>query len=112
MSSPRSIEAGVPRAWRIAAGVMVAVVFSVLPGPAISSLADPPDELKQAKKELTEVRGRVQERLKKLKILQRRMNRLATQISRTESKLAEAERRIERLKSEMLALELEAAEIK
>jgi murein DD-endopeptidase MepM/ murein hydrolase activator NlpD len=112
MSSPRSIDAGVPRAWRIAAGVMVAVLFSVLPGPAISSLADPPDELKQAKKELTEVRGRVQERLKKLKILQRRMNRLATQISRTESKLAEAERRIERLKSEMLALELRAAEIK
>lgn len=112
MSSPLRIEDRVSRAWRMAAGVMVAVTLSILPGPAISSLADPPDELKQAKKELAEVRGRVQERLKKLKILQRRMNRLATQISRTESKLAQAERRMERLKSEIVSLELRAAEIK
>jgi murein DD-endopeptidase MepM/ murein hydrolase activator NlpD len=112
MSIPRSIEAGVPRAWRIAAGIMIAVAVSVLPGPAISSRAEPPDELKQAKKELTEVRDRVQERLKRLEILQRRMNRLATRISRTENQLVKAERHIERLKSEIVALELQAAEIR
>jgi murein DD-endopeptidase MepM/ murein hydrolase activator NlpD len=112
MSSPPNVEVGVPRARRFAVWVVLAIALSMLPGPAISSLADPPDELKQAKKELAQVRGRVQERLEKLKILQRRMNRLATQISRTESKLAEAERRMERLKSEIVSLELRAAEIK
>jgi len=112
MSSPRSIEIGLPRARRIAAGVMVAVVLSVLPGPAISSLAEVPRELKQAKKELAEVRGRVQERLKRLATLQRHMNRLATRISRTESKLVEAERRSTQLKNKIVALELRAEEIK
>jgi murein DD-endopeptidase MepM/ murein hydrolase activator NlpD len=112
MSRPRSIEAGASRARRIAAGVLAAVVLSMLPGPAISSLADAPDELKEAKKERAEVRGRVQERLKRLKLLQRRTSRIATRISRTENRLVEAERRIARLEIEIEALELRAAEIK
>jgi murein DD-endopeptidase MepM/ murein hydrolase activator NlpD len=112
MSSPRTIEAGASRARRIAAGILAAVVLSVLAGPAISSLANAPDELKEAKKELAETRGRVQERLTRLKILQRRMSRLATRIWRTENRLVEAERRIARLESKIEALELRAAEIK
>lgn len=112
MSSPRSIEIGVPRAWRIATGLMAAVVLSLLPGPAISSLAHAPDELKEVKKDLAEVRGRVQDRLKRLKILQRRVSRLATRISRTENRMVEAERRIARLEGEIEALDLRAAEIK
>lgn len=111
MSSPHGTEVGGQRARRVAAGVMVAVVLAVLLGPAISSLADVPDELKQAKQERAELRDKVQERLKTLATLQRHMNRLATRISRTESKLVQAERHIAQLKSKIVALQLRADQI-
>ncbi|HJS26635.1 MAG TPA: peptidoglycan DD-metalloendopeptidase family protein [Actinomycetota bacterium] len=109
MSSPRSIQVGVPRARTVVAVIAAALLFASLVAAPVRA-ADP-EELKKAKEELHQARDRIRAGHQKLRKLQREMNALATSISRTEHRLNHASERILKLQRETATLELEAARL-
>jgi murein DD-endopeptidase MepM/ murein hydrolase activator NlpD len=109
MSSPRSIEVGVPRLRTLVAVVAAALILaSLVAAPARAAV---PDELKEAKKELRETREKIRAGNRKLRTLQREMNSLATRIARTEHRLIRSRERITKLQRKTARLELEAVRL-
>ena len=108
MSSPRHIEAGAPRARRIAVAFVTAFLLASLSGVAISGLAVADDAVKQTKHELREAKERVRARRGKIRDLQRRMNVLATRISKAEKEIGRTQAHIAELQKKMSALRARA----
>ncbi|HJS27016.1 MAG TPA: peptidoglycan DD-metalloendopeptidase family protein [Actinomycetota bacterium] len=116
MSSPRSIEVGVPRARTVVAVIAAALLLaSLIAGPVRAD--DPeerppvPEELKEAKKELRATKEKIRAGNHRLRTLQEQMNRLATSIARTEHRLIRARERLRELQRETRQLELDAVRI-
>ena len=109
MFSPRITPAGASRARRIVAGSVAAFVLACLPGVALSSLASADDQLKESKQELHATKDKVRGQLQRIKKLQRRMNGLATRISKSRSDIVASEERIDKLEREMLILRVRAS---
>jgi murein DD-endopeptidase MepM/ murein hydrolase activator NlpD len=85
--------------------------------PAGTALADTRDDLHQARLELRRTKSQIRTRTAKLRVLQRRMNRLATRIGRNEDqvnhtllKIHVATKEIERLQLRLAALSERQAE--
>ena len=108
MSSRRHIEAGAPRARRIAVAFVTAFLLASLSGVAISGLAVADDAVKQTKHELREAKERVRARRAKIRDLQRRMNVLATRISKAEKEIGRTQAHIAELQKKMSALRARA----
>ena len=116
MSSPRSIEVGVPRARTLAAVIAAAFLLgSLLAAPVRAAAPEEPtpvpEELRQAKKELRATKEKIRAGNHRLRRLQEQMNRLATSIARTEHRLIRARERLRELQGETRRLELEAVRL-
>jgi murein DD-endopeptidase MepM/ murein hydrolase activator NlpD len=109
MASPRTTRAGVPRAHRIVAGSVAAFVLACLPGVALSSFASTDDQLKESKQELHHTKDKVRVQLRRIRELQRRMNGLATRISKTQSDIVAAEERVDKLERRILIMRVRAS---
>jgi murein DD-endopeptidase MepM/ murein hydrolase activator NlpD len=109
MASPRTTRAGVPRAHRIVAGSVAAFVLACLPGVALSSFASTDDQLKESKQELHHTKDKVRAQLRKIRKQQRRMNGLATRISKTQSDIVAAEERLDKLERRILIMRVRAS---
>ena len=109
MSSPRTSRTGASRARRIVAVSVAALVLACLSGVASSGSASADDQLKQSKQELHATKDKVRAQLRKIRKLQRRMNGLATRISKSQSDIVAAEERIDKLEREMTILRVRAS---
>ena len=109
MSSPRSSRTGASRARRIVAVSVAALVLACLSGIASSGSASADDQLKQSKQELHATKDKVRAQLTKIRKFQRRMNGLATRISKNQSDIVAAEERIDKLEREMTILRVRAS---
>jgi murein DD-endopeptidase MepM/ murein hydrolase activator NlpD len=109
MSSPRHIEAGAPRARRIAVAFVTAFLLACLSGVMVSGLAVADDAVQQTKHELRQAKERVRERRAKVRELQHHLNVLATRISKTEKDIGMTEAHIADLLDKLRALHVRAA---
>jgi murein DD-endopeptidase MepM/ murein hydrolase activator NlpD len=96
---------------RTSAAVLAAALVFVAGVATPAALADAPEELKEAKKELHQTKDRIRAGNVKLRRLQREMNALATSIARTEDRLNHAHERILELQREIRELEVEAEQL-
>jgi murein DD-endopeptidase MepM/ murein hydrolase activator NlpD len=115
MSSPHAFEARTSRVRRIVAGVAAVLVLAsapaVLSGFASADedlLKDSKHELKKSKHELYEAKDRYRAQIRKIRALQKVMNRLATRISRAEGKILQIETRLDKLQKKMMQLQVRA----
>ena len=83
--------------------------MACLSGVAPSGSASADDQLKQSKQELHATKDKVRAQLTKTRKLQRRMNGLATRISKSQSDIVAAEERIDKLEREMTILRVRAS---
>jgi murein DD-endopeptidase MepM/ murein hydrolase activator NlpD len=83
MRAPNARGAGATaRSSRLAAALVVLLMLAY--APAGTALADSSDALHQAKQELRDTKAHIEARMATLRVLQRRMNRLATRIAHNE----------------------------
>ena len=109
MAGPRTTRGAVPRARRIVAGSVAALVLACLPGVALSSSSPIDDQLKESKQELHHTKDKVRTQQSRIRKLQRRMNALATRISKTESDIVAAEQRVDKLERRMVIMQVRAS---
>ncbi len=110
MSSPRSSEGGAPPRARAFAVALAAAFLSasLFVAPQVSA-DDGEEALERAKKELHLTQEQIRAGNLKLRKLQRKMNALATIISRTEDRLNHAHEDMLEFQRQITELELEAA---
>jgi len=91
------------RTFRCALTLLVLLVLGL--APAVTVHATPHDALHRVRNELHETRARIEARRAKLRVLQRRANRLAEQIGRNEDELAHTRFKIEITRRRIVPLE-------
>jgi len=117
MSSPHAIEARASRVRRIVAGFMAELVLASVPAVGLSRFASADEDvfeqtkqdLKHSKHELQKTRDRARAQTRKIRALQRVMNRLATRISRAEQEIQRIEIRLDKLERQITRLQVHAA---
>jgi murein DD-endopeptidase MepM/ murein hydrolase activator NlpD len=110
MSSPQAIEARASRVRQIVAGVAAVLVLASVPAVGLSRVASADeDKLKENKQELHEAKDRYRAQTRKIRVLQKAMNRLATRISQAEQEIVRIETRLDKLERQMMKLQVRAA---
>jgi murein DD-endopeptidase MepM/ murein hydrolase activator NlpD len=117
MSTPHAIEARASRVRRIVAGVAAFLVFASGPAVGLSRFASADEdvlketkqELKQSKHVLHKAKDQYRAQMRKIRALQRVMNRLATRISLAEQEIQRIETRLGKLQRQVMKLQVRAA---
>src|SRR5262245_9831593 len=117
ISSPSTIQARAPHLRRIVAGLAAVLLFAFVPAIGLSTFASADQDgvkenrqdLKQSRHELHKVKDRYRAQIRRIRALQKVMNRLATRISRAEQEIVRIETRLEELQRQMTKLQLRAA---
>jgi murein DD-endopeptidase MepM/ murein hydrolase activator NlpD len=117
ISSSRTVHARASGLHRILAGSTALLVLASVSVVGLSRFASATEdvleqtkhELKHSKHELLEAKAKYRAQTRKIRALQKVMNRLATRISRAEQEIVRIETRLDKLQQQMVRLQVRAA---
>jgi murein DD-endopeptidase MepM/ murein hydrolase activator NlpD len=117
MSGPSELLAHAPRVRQIVAVVAVLLMFVSVAAVGLSGIVSADDEvltetkqeLKKTKHELHKAKDRYRAQIRKISVLQKVMNRLATRIARAEGEILRMEARLAKLQRQMRKLQIRGA---
>jgi murein DD-endopeptidase MepM/ murein hydrolase activator NlpD len=117
ISSSRTVHARASGLRRILAGSTALLVLASVSVVGLSRFASATEdvleqtkhELKHSKHELLEAKAKYRAQTRKIRALQKVMNRLATRISRAEQEIVRIETRLDKLQQQMVRLQVRAA---